>query len=141
MSQTPMPGARERPQPGPERATLSFNAMTAVLELSDGHISVPEQALPEDGDVIALTVQGDCLTGIGIYDGDCAVIRLQSGASNGDVVAARVKSQPTLKLYWRDGCKRARLYPVNPAHRYSCPVGDDVEIFGKVVTIIHPLGG
>jgi SOS-response transcriptional repressor LexA len=121
-----------------EGLTSTFTVITAPLDLRDGQVYVPETAMPADAaDVGACWVQGDCMTGAGIEDGDVVVFILQDSAQNGDVVVARVGGDPLLKMFWRhEG--RTWLLPVTPDARYPSVPGDDAVIVGRVVTVVHP---
>ncbi|MFA5623462.1 MAG: transcriptional repressor LexA [Bradymonadales bacterium] len=64
-------------------------------------------------DVFALRVRGTSMIGDGIMPGDIVFIREQSTAENGELIAALVGGEATVKRYERRG-KRIRLLPSNP---------------------------
>ena len=87
-----------------------------------------------------LRVHGDSMVGAAICDGDWVVVRAQSDASSGDVVAAMIQdvdgASATIKVLSRkDG--HQWLLPRNPD--YAPIPGDDATIMGKVVTVLRAL--
>lgn len=96
-------------------------------------LSLPAELVGR-GRLFALRVRGDSMTEAAIADGDIIVVRQQAVADNGDVVAAMLDGEATVKQYrTRDG--RIELVPRNPRH----PVlpGDHATILGKVVCVLH----
>jgi repressor LexA len=73
----------------------------------------------------------------GIFSGDFVVVRQQPEAENGDIVVAGIPNdEATVKTFSRrDG--RIVLTAANPAYEPMVFDGDDVTIFGKVVTIVR----
>jgi repressor LexA len=83
-----------------------------------------------------LQVVGDSMINAAIMDGDWVVIHQQQDAENGDMVAAMIDSEATVKtLKLGDG--HAWLMPHNPA--FEPILGDDATILGKVVAVIRRL--
>lgn len=69
-----------------------------------------------------------------ICDGDLVVIRSQPTCENGDIVAALLDDEATVKTFKRrDG--HVWLMPHNPA--YEPILGDDARILGKVVSVLR----
>ena len=96
--------------------------------------------LPRDlvgsGELFMLKVVGDSMIDAAICDGDWVVVRQQNTADNGDIVAALLDDEATVKtLKRRDG--HVWLMPHNPA--YAPILGDDATIMGKVVTVLRRL--
>lgn len=95
--------------------------------------------LPRDlvgpGTLFALRVRGDSMEGAGILDGDLVVVRQQTTADHGDIVAALVgDEEATVKRLSRQRGK-VTLLPENP--RYEPIVEDRVQILGKVVAVLR----
>ena len=89
-----------------------------------------------DGDLFLLKVVGDSMIDAAICDGDWVVVRQQSDADNGDIVAALIGDEATVKtLKRRDG--HVWLMPHNPA--YAPILGDEATIMGKVVSVLRRL--
>jgi repressor LexA len=88
------------------------------------------------GDFFLLTVSGDSMIDAAICDGDLVVIRKQPTAENGDIVAALLNDEATVKTFrQRDG--HTWLLPQNSA--YEPIVGDHATIMGKVVSVLRKL--
>jgi repressor LexA len=91
------------------------------------------------GPSFMLRVRGDSMMEDGIYDGDYVVVRQQPDADNGDVVVAGIPGgEATVKKFGRRG-GRIVLTPSNPAYEPMVFDGDEVTIFGRVVTVVRPL--
>jgi len=94
--------------------------------------------LPKDlvgeGELFMLTVVGDSMIDAAICDGDYVVVRSQPTCENGDIVAALLDDEATVKTFKRrDG--HVWLMPHNPA--YEPILGDQARILGKVVSVLR----
>ena len=88
------------------------------------------------GEMFMLEVSGDSMIDVGIFDGDWVVVRRQQVAEKGDIVAALIDDEATVKTFDRkDG--HVWLLPQNPA--YAPIPGDRSTILGRVVTVIRAL--
>jgi repressor LexA len=88
------------------------------------------------GTLFLLKVVGDSMIDAAIADGDYVVVRQQDVAENGDIVAALIEGEATVKTFRRrDG--HVWLIPHNPA--YAPIPGDDAAILGRVVTVLRKL--
>ncbi|GIF14508.1 transcriptional repressor LexA [Actinoplanes teichomyceticus] len=88
------------------------------------------------GTLFALTVKGDSMIDAAICDGDVVVVRQQPVAENGEIVAAMIDGEATVKTFQRRN-GRVELIPQNPA--YTVIPGDEAVILGKVVSVIRRL--
>ncbi len=90
--------------------------------------------------VYALRVKGNSMIDALIRDGDIVLMEYVSDAENGDMVAAWLKAEKevTLKRLFRE-TDRIRLEPANTQMRPIYTAPDNVEIQGKVITIIRQL--
>jgi repressor LexA len=87
-----------------------------------------------EGTLFLLRVVGDSMVDAAIADGDWVVVRQQPTADNGDIVAAMIEGEATVKTYKRrDG--HVWLLPHNPA--YEPIPGDEAQILGRVVTVLR----
>ncbi|MDX3075852.1 transcriptional repressor LexA [Streptomyces sp. MI02-7b] len=94
------------------------------------------RSLVGEGDLFALEVSGDSMTGAAICDGDWVTVRRQQSADNGSIVAAMIDGEATVKrLRQQNG--RMWLLPENPS--YAPIEGDRAAILGKVVAVIRSL--
>ena len=100
--------------------------------------------LPEDftgtgGDLFMLKVRGDSMIEAGILDGDYVIARAQVTAENGDIVIAGIPGEEaTVKTYRRKGAA-ITLVPANPRLEPMEFRADEVQIFGRVVTVMRRL--
>jgi repressor LexA len=87
-----------------------------------------------EGNLFTLQVKGDSMLEAAICDGDWVVVRQQPTADNGEIVAAMIEGEATVKAYrLRDG--HVWLMPRNPAFE---PIpGDDATILGRVVAVLR----
>ncbi len=94
------------------------------------------KSLVGDGTLFMLKVVGDSMIDAAISDGDWVVVRQQQDAENGDIVAAMIDGEATVKTFQRsDG--HAWLLPHNPA--YAPIHGDDATILGRVVSVLRKI--
>ncbi|MGI8458612.1 MAG: transcriptional repressor LexA [Propionibacteriaceae bacterium] len=97
--------------------------------------ALPRQ-LVGDGDLFLLEVRGDSMIDAAICDGDFVAVRQQQTAANGDIVAALLDTEATVKTYKHDNGK-TWLLPHNPA--YDPIDGTHATIMGKVVAVLRRL--
>ncbi len=92
-----------------------------------------------EGELFMLTVRGESMIDVGIYDGDYVIARVQTTAGNGDIVVAGIPGEEaTVKTYTK---KRSEI-TLTPANETMEPMvfsANDVQIFGRVVTVIRSL--
>ena len=94
------------------------------------------RSLVGEGTLFLLKVSGDSMVDAAITDGDWVVVRQQQVAENGDIVAALLDGEATVKT-WRKRDGHVWLLPHNPA--YSPINGDDATILGRVVTVLRKI--
>jgi repressor LexA len=89
-----------------------------------------------EGSLFLLKVVGESMIDAAICDGDWVVVRQQNVADNGDIVAAMIDGEATVKTFKRSA-GQVWLMPHNPAFE---PIpGNDAAILGKVVTVIRKI--
>jgi repressor LexA len=86
------------------------------------------------GNLFCLRVRGDSMVDAAICDGDIVAVRQQHEAHSGDIVAAMIDGDATVKVYRRRG-RHVYLEPRNPA--YDVIDGDEAVILGKVVSVLR----
>ncbi len=130
-----------------ERAAHPTPAYVPVIgRIAAGGPILAEQAvedvfpLPRElvgsGTLFMLKVVGDSMIDAAIADGDWVVVRQQPNADNGDIVAAMIDGEATVKTYKRrDG--HVWLMPHNEA--YAPIPGDAAVILGRVVTVLRKI--
>jgi len=95
---------------------------------------LPRQLVGE-GTLFLLKVVGDSMINAAISNGDWVVVRQQDDAKNGDIVAAMLDGEATVKTFKRSDDGHAWLIPHNPA--YTPILGDDASILGRVVAVLR----
>ena len=94
---------------------------------------LPKQIVGE-GTLFLLKVVGDSMINAAIADGDWVVVRQQPVAENGDIVAAMIEGEATVKTFKHSG-GHVWLMPHNPA--YAPIPGDEAAILGRVVAVLR----
>lgn len=126
--------ARHIPLLGEVAAGTNVLAQENVEEL----LPLPED-FTGDGQLFMLRVRGDSMIDAGIFEGDYVVVRQQEEANKGDVVVAGIPGEEaTVKTYGRRGNKVV-LTPANPRLEPMVFDARDVQIYGKVVTVLRRL--
>lgn len=96
--------------------------------------------LPADlvgsGDLFMLRVVGESMIDAAICDSDYVVVRRQNVANNGEIVAAMIDGEATVKTFRKDATG-VWLLPHNPS--FSPIPGEHATILGKVVTVFRKL--
>ena len=93
--------------------------------------------LPSD-DVFFLKIKGESMIGRGIFDGDYVMVSPSTRAKDGDIVAARLGDEATVKTLTHRGATIV-LEPANDAER-AIEVGprDDFAVLGVVCGVFRP---
>ncbi|HMS87714.1 MAG TPA: transcriptional repressor LexA [Acidimicrobiales bacterium] len=95
--------------------------------------------LTGDGDLFMLRVRGDSMVDAGILDGDFVIVRSQPDARPGEIVVAGIPGEEaTVKTYDRKG-HQVVLIPQNERLSPMVFDADEVQIFGRVVTVMRRL--
>ncbi|KQX64408.1 hypothetical protein ASD06_09505 [Angustibacter sp. Root456] len=127
---------------GDERPTPSY--VPVVGRIAAGGPILAEEAVEEvfplprqlvgEGQLFLLKVVGDSMVDAAICDGDWVVVRQQPTADNGDIVAALLDGEATVKTFKRrDG--HVWLMPHNPA--YEPIPGDEATVLGRVQAVLR----
>jgi repressor LexA len=105
----------------------------AAEECLEDTFALPQQLVGQ-GTLFMLKVQGDSMIDAAICDGDYVVIRSQPNAENGEIVAALLGDEATVKTFKRVP-GQVWLLPANPL--YSPIDGNHATILGKVVAVLR----
>jgi repressor LexA len=127
----------ERPEPTyvPVVGRIAAGGPILAEERVEDVFPLPRR-LVGDGTLFLLEVQGDSMIQAAICDGDFVVVRQQPSAENGEIVAAMIDGEATVKTLQRKSGE-VWLLPHNPAYE---PInGRDAVILGKVVTVMRRL--
>ena len=134
----PLDGSRpsaNRPAPAyvPLVGRIAAGGPILAEESVEDVFTLPKQLVGE-GTHFLLKVTGDSMIDAAIADGDWVVVRQQPVAEQGDIVAAMIDGEATVKTFKRrDG--HIWLMPQNPA--YEPIPGDDASILGRVVAVLR----
>lgn len=119
--------------PVPVVGDIAAGTPISAVEHVDDVLKLPRD-LTGRGNVFGLRVRGDSMIDAAICDGDIVVVKQQSEAHSGQIVAAMIDEEATVKVYRRrDG--HAYLEPRNPA--YDVIDGDRAVILGAVVSVLR----
>ncbi|MGW7253659.1 transcriptional repressor LexA [Streptomyces sp. NPDC054834] len=136
VSAAPETGApTEPPVEVPLVGRIAAGAPLLAEEMVEDVYTLPRQLVGE-GEFFALTVSGDSMIDAAICDGDIVTVRRQDSADHGDIVAALLEDEATVKVLRRQE-GQVWLMPRNPA--YDPIPGDQVQILGKVVSVMRAL--
>jgi repressor LexA len=104
-------------------------------------IELSSDLVPDGGrDLFALRVKGHSMVDALINDGDLVLLRRQETCENGETVAVwlREQKETTLKRFYHEG-ERVRLQPANVTMEPIYTRPDNVEIQGKLVTVVRSM--
>ncbi len=126
---TPIGDAAMVPMVGRIAAGVPITADQNVEEI----FPLPRQLVGK-GDLFLLKVVGESMIDAAICDGDWVVVRSQQTAENGDIVAAMLEEEATVKTFkQQDG--HTWLLPRNSS--FAPILGDHAVILGKVVAVLR----
>ncbi len=137
---TPPPGADAAAEPDrpsaayvPVLGRIAAGGPILAEEAVEDVFPLPRELVGE-GSLFLLRVVGESMIDAAICDGDWVVVRQQNVAENGDIVAAMIDGEATVKTFKRiDG--HVWLMPHNE-HFEPIP-GDDAAVLGKVVSVLR----
>jgi repressor LexA len=122
--------------PLPILGAIAAGTPLLAVENIEGEMPVPRSMIGATQGAFLLRVRGDSMVGAHIVDGDLVVIRPQQAAENGDLVAALLGEEATVKRFRSEGGEAA-LVPANPAYQPIPLRGRDVRLVGKVVGLLR----
>jgi len=123
------------PQPAyvPLVGRIAAGGPILAEEAVEDVFTLPKQLVGE-GTHYLLKVVGDSMIDVAITDGDWVVVRQQPDADNGEIVAAMIDGEATVKTFKRDA-GHVWLLPQNKA--YDPIPGDESSVLGKVVAVLR----
>ena len=132
---TDVAGSDALPEPTfvPVLGRIAAGGPILAEEAVEDVFPLPRELVGE-GSLFLLKVVGESMIDAAICDGDCVVIRQQNVADNGDIVAAMIDGEATVKTFKRTA-GQVWLMPHNPA--FDPIPGNEAAILGKVVTVIR----
>ncbi|WP_043833424.1 MULTISPECIES: transcriptional repressor LexA [Amycolatopsis] len=121
--------------PVPVVGDIAAGTPISAQEHVDDVMQLP-RGLTGRGTVFGLRVRGDSMVDAAICDGDIVVVKQQPEAHSGQIVAAMIDEEATVKVYRRrDG--HVYLEPRNPA--YDVIDGDRATVLGVVVSVLRSM--
>lgn len=102
-----------------------------AIEMPDQFMDLPANLIPAKKDIFTLTVNGDSMINVGIYDNDIILVERCNNANNGEIVVAmNDENEVTVKRFFKEK-DYVRLQPEND---YMAPIIlKNATILGKVI--------
>ena len=97
------------------------------------YFPIPMEFMPNN-DTFMLTVKGESMINVGIYDGDYVLVEKRQTASNGEIVVALVEDSATVKTFYKEK-DYIRLQPEND--NMEPIIVSDCMIMGKVIGLLR----
>jgi repressor LexA len=133
LQETAVRDSGEDNVPVPVVGDIAAGTPISAVEHVDDVLQLP-RGLTGRGNVFGLRVRGESMIDAAICDGDIVVVRQQSEAHSGQIVAAMIDDEATVKVYRRRN-GHVYLEPRNPA--YDVIDGDHATILGIVVSVLR----
>jgi repressor LexA len=133
LQETAVRDSGEDNVPVPVVGDIAAGTPISAVEHVDDVLQLP-RGLTGRGNVFGLRVRGESMIDAAICDGDIVVVRQQSEAHSGQIVAAMIDDEATVKVYSRRN-GHVYLEPRNPA--YDVIDGDHATILGIVVSVLR----
>lgn len=117
----------------PMVGTITAGEPILAVENIDGYFPLLPEHMPSH-DTFMLKVKGESMINAGIFDGDQIIVQKQNTASNGDIVAAMISDEVTVKTFYiEDG-----YYRLQPENDNMEPIiTEDLSILGKVIGLFR----
>ena len=134
----PMPDGVRQPVGFPilVLGTIAAGVPLLAVENVESYISVPPEMVKPSDELFALRVRGDSMIDDHIADGDIIVVRSQEWAESGQIVAALIGDEATVKrLDTRS--QPPRLLPANPHYDPIELTPDNIRILGPVIGLFR----
>lgn len=97
------------------------------------YFPIPMEFMPNN-DTFMLTVKGESMVNVGIYDGDYVLVEKRQVASNGEIIVALVDDSATVKTFYKEN----GYYRLQPENDFMDPIiVPSVEILGKVIGVFR----
>lgn len=122
----------------PLLGAISAGIPLLAVENVESHIAIPLRMAPESDEVFALRVRGDSMVDDHIVDGDVIVVRKQDTAEHGQIVAALIGDEATVKRLDLHS-QPPRLLPANPNYDpIALPPGESI-VLGRVIGLLRSI--
>lgn len=118
----------------PILGTIAAGKPITAIEDPDGYVGYLPQGHHQGGQLFGLRVRGESMIEVGIYDGDIVIVEQTPTADNGQIVAAMVDGEATVKRFY----KEKGHYRLQPENSTMEPIiVPEVEILGRVISSIR----
>ena len=108
-----------------------------AIEMPDEYFSLPANLITAKDEIFTLTVSGESMINVGIYDGDILIVERRNTAKNGEtVVAMNDNNEVTVKTFYKEN-GHFRLQPENDTMEPI--ILKECTILGKVVGLYRKL--
>ena len=99
------------------------------------YFPIPSEYMPNN-ESFMLTVKGESMVNVGIYDGDYVLVEKRSTASNGEIIVALVDDSATVKTFYKEN----GYFRLQPENDYMSPIIlPNCTILGKVIGLYRKL--
>ena len=113
--------------------TVAAGQPILATENIEDYFPIPAEYMPKE-ECFMLTVKGDSMINIGIFNGDKVMVKKESTAKNGDVVVALVEDSATVKTFY----KEEGHYRLQPENDTMDPIiVDSCEVLGVVFGVFR----
>ncbi|MFD7155049.1 transcriptional repressor LexA [Kribbella sp. NPDC059898] len=133
LQETATQSVSDQNVPVPVVGDIAAGTPISAVEHVDDVLQLP-RGLTGRGTVFGLRVRGESMIDAAICDGDIVVVRQQAEAHSGQIVAAMIDEEATVKVYRRRN-GHVYLEPRNPA--YEVIDGDNATVLGVVVSVLR----
>lgn len=104
-----------------------------AVENIESYFPIPAEYMP-NAQTFMLQVQGESMINAGILPGDHILVKQQSTAENGDMIAALIEDSATVKTFY----KEKDYYRLQPENETMEPIiVKDLQILGKVIGVFR----
>jgi repressor LexA len=118
---------------------IAAGAPIVAEERVETVLPLPKE-LVGDGELFMLTVRGESMIEAGVLDGDLVVVRAQPKVEQGEMCAALIDGEATVKFFRRTRSGDVFLDPANPAYEPIPVTADqDARVLGKVVSVLRSI--
>jgi len=112
---------------------VAAGAPILATENIEDYFPIPAEVLP-NAELFMLTVKGDSMVNMGIYENDKIIVQEQSTANDGDVIVALIDDSATVKRFYKEN----GYYRLQPENDFMEPIiVEECEILGKVIGLLR----
>ncbi|MCE5301202.1 MAG: transcriptional repressor LexA [Spirochaetia bacterium] len=120
----------------PILGNISAGRPIEAIENPEGYIDSVADYLGVKNDSFALKVKGDSMIGAGIFDGDIVFVRRQQTADDGEIVAAIIGDEVTVKRFFLTD-RGIELRAENP--KYGPIITKQAQLLGRIAGVVRKM--